>query len=119
MKKLPFHRSVKNALRGLILLLKYERNFQIEFIALIINIFMIIFLKLNTLDTSIIFIVCSIVLSLEIINTAIEKICDFIQPNHDERIKTIKDISAASVLLASFLSIITGGLIYSKYIFAL
>lgn len=36
----------------------------------------------------------------EMFNTAIEAVCDMIQPNHDERIKIIKDISAAAASMS-------------------
>lgn len=44
----------------------------------------------------------------EIINTAIERICDLIEPKFDPRIKYIKDLSAGGVLLASLYAIIIG-----------
>ena len=98
-------------------MLKSERNFQIEVFALLINLFLILFLKLNTTDTALILIVCFAVLSLEILNTAIEKVCDIIQPEFDLRIKIIKDISAAAVVLMAFASVIVGVLVYWKYLF--
>lgn len=49
-----------------------------------------------------------IVLLTEIINTCIEKICDLIDSNKNEKIKFIKDISAGCVLLASLYSIVIG-----------
>lgn len=57
------------------------------------------------------------VLSAEIFNTAIEKICDIIQPEFDKRIGFIKDISAAAVILMAVLSVIVGIMVYWKYIF--
>ena len=32
----------------------------------------------------------------EIFNTTVEALCDFVQPNYDEKIKAIKDIAAAA-----------------------
>ena len=98
-------------------MLKSERNFQIEVFALLINLFLIVFLKLNTVDTAIILIVSFAVLSLEILNTAIEKVCDIIQPEFDLRIKVIKDISAAAVVLMALASVVVGVLVYWKYLF--
>jgi diacylglycerol kinase (ATP) len=115
MKKMPFHKSVFNAIKGLIWILKNERNFQIEVFAFIINLFLIVFLKLSIVDSMLIFVVCFGVLITEIINTAIEKICDVVQPNYDERIKIIKDISAAAVVLSVVCAVTIGGLVYSKY----
>ena len=98
-------------------MLKSERNFQIEVFALLINLFLIVFLKLNTVDAAIILIVSFAVLSLEILNTAIEKVCDIIQPEFDLRIKVIKDISAAAVVLMALASLVVGVLVYWKYLF--
>ena len=98
-------------------MLKSERNFQIEVFALLINLFLIVFLKLNTVDAAIILIVSFAVLTLEILNTAIEKVCDIIQPEFDLRIKVIKDISAATVVLMALASVVVGVLVYWKYLF--
>lgn len=99
-------------------MLKSERNFQLEVLALLINIFLIYYLKLSNLDTVLVLSVSFGVVSAEIFNTAIEKICDFIQPEFDRRIGFIKDISAGAVVLMATLSVIVGILVYWKYIFA-
>lgn len=117
MRKPPFHKSMLNAVTGLFWMLKSERNFQLEVLALLINMILIVFLELNSFDAALIYIVCSSVLSFEIINTAIEKICDIINPEYDERIKFIKDMAAGAVLLAAFCSLIVGIFVYTKYIF--
>jgi diacylglycerol kinase (ATP) len=57
------------------------------------------------------------VLSAEIFNTAIEKICDIIQPDFDERIGFIKDIAAGAVVLIAIASAVIGVLVYWKYFF--
>ena len=43
----------------------------------------------------------ALVITAEILNTAIERLCDFVQPKQDARIKTIKDLAAGAVLCAS------------------
>ena len=98
-------------------MLKSERNFQLEVFALIINLFLIVYFKLNSTDVALILLVCFLVLIAETINTAIEKICDFVEPNFNKKIGIIKDIAAGAVILATLLSIIVGVLVYSKYFF--
>lgn len=98
-------------------MLTSERNFQLEVLALLINIFLIFYLKLSTIDTILILIVCFMVLAAEIFNTAIEKLCDMIQPEFDKRIGFIKDISAGAVTLMAILSLMVGVFVYWKYIF--
>jgi diacylglycerol kinase (ATP) len=89
----------------------------LEVFALIINLFLIVYFKLNSTDVALILLVCFLVLIAETINTAIEKICDFVEPNFNKKIGLIKDIAAGAVILATLLSIIVGVLVYSKYFF--
>lgn len=116
MRKPPFHKSMWNAISGIFWILRYERNFQLEIFALLINLFLIVFLKVSPFDAALIFVVSFLVLSLEIVNTCIEKICDVMQPEFDERIKIIKDLSAGAVLLSSVAAVIVAVFIYPKYL---
>jgi diacylglycerol kinase (ATP) len=116
-KKPPFYKSLLYSINGIFWMLKSERNFQLEVFALIINLFLIVYFKLNSSDVALILLVCFLVLIAETINTAIEKICDFVEPNFNKKIGIIKDISAGAVILATLLSIIVGVLVYRKYFF--
>ncbi|BAP32194.1 prokaryotic diacylglycerol kinase superfamily protein [Chryseobacterium sp. StRB126] len=98
-------------------MIKTERNFQIELLAFFINLFLIFYLKLTSIDAALILIASATVLSAEIFNTAIEKICDIIQPDFDKRIGFIKDIAAGAVVLIAISSVIIGILVYWKYLF--
>ncbi|MBO6186545.1 MAG: diacylglycerol kinase family protein [Chryseobacterium sp.] len=118
MRKPPIHKSFLNAFRGIFFILRSERNFQLEVYAFLINIFLIFYLNLSSFDAILILMVCFGVLVAEIFNTAIEKICDIIQPEFDKRIGFIKDISAGAVTLMAILSMIVGVLVYWKYIFS-
>lgn len=59
------------------------------------------------------------VLGIEGLNTAIEKICDFINPEFHERIGFIKDISAGAVTFAALAALTVGLIIYIPKIIAL
>lgn len=117
MQKPPLYKSFLNAFRGVFMMVKTERNFQIELVAFFINLFLIFYLKLSSTDAALILIVSVTVLSAEIFNTAIEKICDIVQPNFDKRIGFIKDIAAGAVVLIAVVSAIIGVLVYWKYVF--
>ncbi|WP_153393456.1 MULTISPECIES: diacylglycerol kinase family protein [Chryseobacterium] len=117
MRKPPVHKSFFNAFRGIFLMVKTERNFQIELVAFFINIFLIFYLQLSATDAILILLVCFVVLSAEIFNTAVEKLCDMVQPDFDKRIGFIKDIAAGAVLLTSILAVVAGVIIYRKYLF--
>ena len=53
-----------------------------------------------------------LVMSVEGLNTAVEKIADFIHPNYHERIGFIKDIAAGAVFIAALTAIVIGLIIY-------
>lgn len=48
-------------------------------------------------DLLLILVVTAFVLVAEMLNSAIEALCDFVETRHDERIKVIKDVAAAAV----------------------
>ena len=58
----------------------------------------------------------ALVITAEILNTAIERLCDFVQPRQDARIKTIKDLAAGAVLGASLAALIVGGMIVIRHL---
>lgn len=58
-----------------------------------------------------------LVLSIEGLNTAVEKIADFIHPEFHERIGFIKDIAAGAVFFAATTAIVIAAMIYIPYFF--
>ncbi len=118
MQKPPIHKSFLNAFRGVFMMIKTERNFQIELLAFFVNLFLIFYFNLSSTETALVIIASFAVLSAEIFNTAIEKICDIIQPDFDKRIGFIKDIAAGAVVLTAIASVIVGVLVYGKYVFS-
>ena len=52
------------------------------------------------------------VITLEMMNTAIEKLCDMVQPDKHPEVKIIKDIAAGAVLVAAVCSVIIGAFIF-------
>lgn len=96
-----------------------ERNFKIQFIIGIIVIVFGYFLNLSHTEWLIIIICSFLVLSLEMINTAIEKLSDSVTKEINPLIKEAKDIAAGAVLLFSIASAIIGLVIFIPKIFAL
>jgi len=50
-----------------------------------------------------------LVLAVELLNTAIEKLCDHLHPQHDLRIGQVKDLGSAAVLCTLALATIVWG----------
>jgi diacylglycerol kinase len=109
--------SFKVAFNGVSTAFKTESNLRIHFLVAILVIATSIYFHLTRIEFSIILLCVGLVISMELINTCIEKICDFIHPEKNDTIKNIKDISAAAVLILSFISSIIGLLIFLPKIF--
>lgn len=58
-----------------------------------------------------------LVLGVEGVNTAIEKVADFIHPDYHQRIGFIKDIAAGAVFFAALAALAVGAIIYCPKIF--
>ena len=68
-------------------------------------------LKLNIAEWIAVIICMGLVLSTEILNTCVEKVCDLYCQEEDERIKVIKDLAAGAVLVSAICALITAALI--------
>lgn len=110
--KSNFIDSVGHALDGINYTISHERNFLIEIVfAIIVTIASLIF-KVSLLEWGILILVIGIVLSLEMVNTAIERCVDLVTKEYKELAKISKDIAAGSVLIMSMFSIIIGIIIF-------
>lgn len=105
-------KSLKYAFKGLWLLVSTEHSIMVQTaIAIIMTIFGW-WLDISSTEWILQILAIGLVLVAESLNTAIEKICDFIHPDYDERIGFIKDISAGAVTFAAITAIIIGLIIY-------
>ncbi|MGP4061672.1 diacylglycerol kinase family protein [Halobacillus sp. H74] len=107
------------ALNGLKEVYKSERNFRIH---LLITVFVLIagfLLSISALEWIVVTLVISIILSLEMVNTGIEKLLDHLAPEHHPAIGTVKDITAGAVLVASIGSALIGIVIFLPKILSL
>jgi diacylglycerol kinase len=93
-------------------MIKNEHNSRIHLFAAIVVIILGIVLGLNIIEWSFVIILIGLVFITELVNSAIEKLADIINPEVNPKIKTIKDYGAASVLISAIISIIIGGLIF-------
>lgn len=104
--------SFKFAFQGIKLLFKEEHNSWIHLLFAALAIALAVWLKISLLEWVLVIFCIGFVFVIEIINTAIENICDFISPERHSMIKRIKDLSAAAVLFSAVTSLIIGVLIF-------
>jgi diacylglycerol kinase len=112
-------RSFGYALEGVKLFIREEHNFRIHLVAAFAAILCGVLLKISVLEWIAVIISIGFVLSLEILNTSVERIADFVSPGTDNRIKFIKDLSAATVLVASVMAFAVGSFVFIPKIIVL
>ena len=112
-------RSFQYALTGIKKAFRFEKNFKIQIIISIIAILLGFLLQISSIEWISIFLCCALVLSLELINSAIEKSCNFVSPGVHPAIKKIKDYSAGAVLIASIFSTVIGLIIFLPKVYTL
>ncbi|MCF6365987.1 MAG: diacylglycerol kinase family protein [Bacteroidales bacterium] len=94
-------KTFKYALNGIAHVFKKEQNFRIHIIATILVIAAGVFFSIDRTEWMFIIIAINIVLAFELANSAIEYICNFVSPGYSNKIKRIKDVSAAAVLISA------------------
>ncbi len=105
-------RSIRYALDGLIVLIQTQPNARLHLLATIIAISVGIGLKLSISEWLWIVLAITLVWMAELLNTAIEFLCDVVSPDIHKDIKKTKDLAAAAVLIVATGSIVIGLLIF-------
>jgi diacylglycerol kinase (ATP) len=120
-KKEPFItnrlKGVNYAFKGALLLLKTEASIQIQMAIAIIMTIVGFYYNISSIEWIVQTLAIGLIMSVEGLNTAIEKLSDFIHPEHHSKIGFIKDIAAGAVFIGSVSALIIGFIIYIPKIF--
>ncbi|PIQ36170.1 MAG: diacylglycerol kinase [Candidatus Yonathbacteria bacterium CG10_big_fil_rev_8_21_14_0_10_43_136] len=114
MKKLI--KSFGWAMSGIRTVWQEEVNFRIETVVAFLVIVGGIYLQFTKLEWAFIIISICAVLSAEIVNTAVEDLCNKIEPNTDPIIGKIKDMMGGVVLLVCVTSVIIGVMVFTNHL---
>ena len=89
-----------------------ETNFRIHVLAMALVVALGVVLHISAMEWLFVAGCSMLVLSMELVNTAIENVCDLISTEYNPLIKIIKDVAAAAVLVSAAGSIVTGSIIF-------
>ncbi|MCQ5129801.1 diacylglycerol kinase family protein [Butyricicoccus faecihominis] len=102
------HESFLNAFRGLALCIHSERNFRVHMVAaLYVTLFALIG-RATTAEGAILCICFGLTMGAELMNTAIERLCDKQTSGYDQMVRNAKDIAAAAVFVCAAACAIIG-----------
>jgi diacylglycerol kinase len=104
--------SFRFAFEGMQKFFREEHNARIHLAATLTVLVAAWFFGVSLHELILLIVVTGFVWAAEIFNTAIEKLLDFLSPQYDPRVKLIKDLSAAAVLIAAGAALVTGSLIF-------
>ncbi|WNM18468.1 diacylglycerol kinase [Flavobacterium capsici] len=105
-------KSVRYTIIGARKLITTEHSVMVQFSIAILLIIAGFYFDISREEWMMQILATGLVLAIEGMNTAVEKICDFIHPEYHEKIGFIKDIAGGAVLFAAIASIAVGLLIY-------
>lgn len=100
------------AFNGLKILFREEHNARIHLAITIMAILAGIFFRLSAMEWIIICLLIGFVFAMELLNSALENLCDYVSPEYSEMVKKVKDLAAAGVLIAAITSIIAGSILF-------
>ncbi|GAB5474484.1 MAG: diacylglycerol kinase family protein [Maribacter sp.] len=110
-------KSVGFALRGALLLIRTEASIKVQVFIAIVMTSAGFFFDISNTEWIVQILTIAAIMGVEGLNTAVEKLADFVQPEFDEKIGVIKDVSAGAVMLVSIAATIIGFIIYLPKIF--
>ncbi len=107
-------KSFRYGFNGLIFCINNERNMRIHLSVASLVMLFCIFFKPTTTEWAILIITFSIVIVSEMLNTAIEAAVNLGSPSYNPLARIAKDVAAAAVLVAAFMAVIVGIIIFGN-----
>ncbi len=109
--------SISYAVSGILSFFKTQHNAIIHLCSTVTVVLAGLFFGIPVNEWLAIILVTGFVWVAEIFNTAIEAIMDHVSPERHPKVKYIKDVAAAAVLLAAITALVTGALIFIPKLF--
>jgi diacylglycerol kinase (ATP) len=112
-----FPESVKIALKGIIYLFLYHRNMRLIFMFGILAFLLGLYFQLKGIELIALCVTITLVFMAEIFNTAIEMLMNMLSVKYHTRIRLVKDIAAAVVILACLNAVAVGYVLFVRKLF--
>ncbi len=100
------------ALKGILAFFQQEPNAWIHLAATVAVSIASVYFSISGFELIALIIVTGFVWLAEMLNTVIERIMDFVSPDHHFKVAFIKDLAAAAVLVSALIAVITGLIVF-------
>jgi diacylglycerol kinase (ATP) len=111
--------SFKYAFQGIALLFKSEANAQIHLLALTCVCLAGWFFEISKTEWLAVLVISALILALEAVNTAIEKLTDLVSPQQNPLAGQVKDMAAGAVLLAAIFAVAVACIIFGPKLWSM
>lgn len=111
-----FISRVRFAMKGWSAFFRNEKNGKIQAVVAVMVVAAGGYFGISTTEWMVLLLCVGLVLSLEMVNTAIEKLADQTHPEQHPQIGVVKDVAAGAVLWASVISVVIGLLIFLPHL---
>lgn len=111
-KKPPIYKSFGYAFEGIFTCIRKERNMKIHCVVSVLVIIAGILLNISAVEWCICLVLFGLVMSLELVNTAVEAVVDLVTQEYRPLAKIAKDTAAGAVLVAAIMAAIAGCIIF-------
>ncbi len=111
--------SFRWAFEGIFYAVDTQRNLRIHLAVTVAVIVLGLFLGLSSIEWAVLALTISFVISVEMINTAIEEMVNILSPAQLPAAKRAKDVAAAAVLTAAFGAVFIGLFLFAPKLFRL
>lgn len=111
-KKDPLYKSFGYAFEGIFACIREERNMKIHCFAMLLVIIAGIIFQISAMKWCICLILFALVMSLELVNTALEAVVDLVTEERKPLAKLAKDAAAGAVLAAAIFAVIIGCILF-------
>ena len=118
-KKNPLYKSFGYAFEGIFAGIRKERNMKIHCAAAVLVVIAGAVLGISTTEWCICFLLFGLIMSLELVNTAVEAVVDLVTEEKKPLAKIAKDTAAGAVLFSAIVSVIIGCIIFVPYLMEL
>jgi diacylglycerol kinase len=91
-------KSFIHAFRGIAHAVKHERNMRFHLAAVFYIVIAGLYIHFDPVEWALVALACGLVLGAELLNTALERLCDGLEPGRSSVVKTVKDLASGAVL---------------------
>lgn len=109
-------RSFRYACQGIITAIIDQQNLKIHLLAVVVVVSAGLYFHITTVEWCLVILCFGMVITAELVNTAIEYLVDLVSPQQHSLAGKAKDIAAGAVLVAAMVAAIVAGFIFIKYI---